>query len=1564
MDAIRNCFGGGRSRAHLLPVHDADADPSDTESDNAQDPLLPKRSGGSGGGSNRWLSHLESGVEHAATREPPPGRFNRKRGGRRGSGRVVDISSSESNGEGPHTNANQSGSNARGGHIDRNGGSNPYEHVDEKTAIDKLVDMFAALSKGKLPTQDQFTRMLQVLLSSDVLRTSPTTMAAAASIYGTGPNSRRGQKVIEDARNLVQAMLQFTMEKNDDNKFQDLICNLQFIEVPSEVPSVPRPPKPKVNVKVDVSGAAESSKDALHKGEQGVEEVRNQIPTSEELSNDLAILSHALRTLLTSLLTSSVFRFLLADILGIFRDVIAHGATDIEAAARGVEHAAESVEEKAKGVDTKQLVDEVFDGMKERKGKGVEGKPEMRDTSKGVMKKVSEGVKGLEDMTGEIVDEWREVGKDAKDTMKKDFVERMQQVLIQAQSDPASQNALRAILILVRKYADKISELGETVVETAEEVAGDVEDAALKGVPSASIHLEFQPESATRKGTDGRANGNAAAARPITTTDYVGPYPPPTTLYPPVPGGSKEGKGAGGDEPFKNVLLDLKAILERVGQNRSLDDLLVKFGNVVKDLDRLPVDIGKVVEEEAAKSLAEKQFDQDLEKSGDLGRKEDNAKWEAKAFDERGVEGTVTSSTSDASIETIRPSTSNRGAGAGEGGAGGKGGKKKKKKGKHSKAGSASADVEAIPVSIEVSRESETLQAEVEEESDSGEDVRRSGLDAPQESTRADEDKLPEGRQPNVIRVYFARLGRYLDRALEDPAWVTSKRGQGEMEKLFEDGVELVNVVGEVVTEATPESMVAEGIDALSTKAGRTEEEKEKGLKDETVELRRRFRTHAKEFLDELGTYVDAVERDRSTMKLVHAFEDLSSSVSDLFSGSPSSTPSSTSRKKRRATMLPRRILSTSIQWTEWLAWGLPKLMRVLGPLLVSHSHLIPIPSLEVKSESGGWEAGLYALFVKGNVMRDSRNISIARKLWDERRLLVDDDGIPPKGGVESTLVPDEVVVREWTEVRVDMAEYNESQLGSKHHHPPPVQSQPPEPRVETTSRVRIHIDGVRAKIEGLGYYFRYGGEDSWFGYEDEGVLNVDVGMGRGGTHGGFGCDVEIEINTGADRGRPHSRSNSTGQRRDHRRSRSPSPEVPLVGEGAEGEGEIASVPGFIVQDTDVDVDSQTKVSDDFTVGREGGEEEEDNDDEPANIDIQHALAPKDGSSAVGEERTRFTALSTSTPFTALSDQVNAKADSVDLDPLFQVVDVKIHLSGVDVQLEQSRHWILNKLFVQPLAGTTVSELVKYSLHQKAKDLLENLAVGLKRVSVDAEAHKQARREEKRRRRAKDRREWVGKVVREGWYDEDELRQLVQMIEEAEDGDDEDTFVGFLGDWLSAVIQSGPRILDGKRSAAAGEEDEPESRATTHSSVEATKRGIIYHQTTSPASPTKETPKTPLMVLNKRTGDLEAVPSPSASQSKEDQQEEREEGTSDLTVAVGVGAQLFSDRPVPYYGARNDQVDDLGTEGQNLLDEVRGAAVDVASEAIETSVKASTRWTQKTKDEEGGGGWYSGAFDL
>ena len=51
-------------------------------------------------------------------------------------------------------------------------------------------------------------------------------------------------------------------------------------------------------------------------------------------------------------------------------------------------------------------------------------------------------------------------------------------------------------------------------------------------------------------------------------------------------------------------------------------------------------------------------------------------------------------------------------------------------------------------------------------------------------------------------------------------------------------------------------------------------------------------------------------------------------------------------------------------------------------------------------------------------------------------------------------------------------------------------------------------MDGVRAKVEGMSYYFKYFG--GLFNHEDEGLLSVAVGMNS--LHSGLGPDIEVEI--------------------------------------------------------------------------------------------------------------------------------------------------------------------------------------------------------------------------------------------------------------------------------------------------------------------------------------------------------------------------------------------------------------------------------------------------------------------
>lgn len=93
--------------------------------------------------------------------------------------------------------------------------THPRGSMNDKPGLDRLVDAFAALSAGKLPTQDQITRILQVLLNSELLSGSPLSETLNSStLDGNGPMGRRGRKVIQDVRGVVQAIAQFGMEKN------------------------------------------------------------------------------------------------------------------------------------------------------------------------------------------------------------------------------------------------------------------------------------------------------------------------------------------------------------------------------------------------------------------------------------------------------------------------------------------------------------------------------------------------------------------------------------------------------------------------------------------------------------------------------------------------------------------------------------------------------------------------------------------------------------------------------------------------------------------------------------------------------------------------------------------------------------------------------------------------------------------------------------------------------------------------------------------------------------------------------------------------------------------------------------------------------------------------------------------------------------------------------------------------------------------------------------------------------------------------------------------------------
>ena len=131
----------------------------------------------------------------------------------------------------------------------------PDTRRSERSIVDKIVDVLTALENGKVPSQDQLSGFLQVLLKSRSLEEE-----RGEVVPGNGPTSKQGRKVLRDARALIQALLQFGMEKNGtydtdilqnshlkltfwtieidttaDNKLQELYFQMVQVESPASI---------------------------------------------------------------------------------------------------------------------------------------------------------------------------------------------------------------------------------------------------------------------------------------------------------------------------------------------------------------------------------------------------------------------------------------------------------------------------------------------------------------------------------------------------------------------------------------------------------------------------------------------------------------------------------------------------------------------------------------------------------------------------------------------------------------------------------------------------------------------------------------------------------------------------------------------------------------------------------------------------------------------------------------------------------------------------------------------------------------------------------------------------------------------------------------------------------------------------------------------------------------------------------------------------------------------------------------------------------------------------------
>ena len=89
-----------------------------------------------------------------------------------------------------------------------------------QTQFDKVADIIAAASTGKLPSQAQINHALQLLVRSDFLRTEAP--------VAQGPLSARGRQIVDDLKETVQAMQVLCAQKNGATVSVVLHCNQHY----------------------------------------------------------------------------------------------------------------------------------------------------------------------------------------------------------------------------------------------------------------------------------------------------------------------------------------------------------------------------------------------------------------------------------------------------------------------------------------------------------------------------------------------------------------------------------------------------------------------------------------------------------------------------------------------------------------------------------------------------------------------------------------------------------------------------------------------------------------------------------------------------------------------------------------------------------------------------------------------------------------------------------------------------------------------------------------------------------------------------------------------------------------------------------------------------------------------------------------------------------------------------------------------------------------------------------------------------------------------------------------
>ncbi|KAK4051650.1 hypothetical protein OIV83_002790 [Microbotryomycetes sp. JL201] len=304
--------------------------------------------------------------------------------------------------------------------------------LDEQTvergqqALEKVAHMLAAANNGKMPSSEQLQAIVQRVLKSQVLQ--PELGSRVAGKVGGGKLSDKGRKVIVETRALLEALVQFGMVHNGDDKIQ------RFLWTTSQA-----------SIDVDAD----------------VETPDLPVPSDKELAQ----IQESIKQLASTLLTSSELRNIFTDLVHLGRDLFADAAEQVAQAAVQTTKTSKRLAKQARVTDEER-----------QEGKtGLEGKENL--TTKDIKKHTIRGIEDARD------DAEKALSKKARETkqwvdealptdVKDAFIERFKKIVNEIQSKPEYSDSVNTIISLVRKYVRKSK---DAVKEAAQSTSAKVE---------------------------------------------------------------------------------------------------------------------------------------------------------------------------------------------------------------------------------------------------------------------------------------------------------------------------------------------------------------------------------------------------------------------------------------------------------------------------------------------------------------------------------------------------------------------------------------------------------------------------------------------------------------------------------------------------------------------------------------------------------------------------------------------------------------------------------------------------------------------------------------------------------------------------------------------------------------------------------------------------------------------------------------------------------------------------------------------------------------------------------